>query len=75
MDFIPAKFFKKLTGSNGIWEIRIKGRNNIYRIFSFFFLENSLVLTHGYIKKTQKTDPKEIKKSEKYKNDFLKRRS
>jgi phage-related protein len=73
MNLIPARFFKKLTGSDGIWEIRVKGKDNIYRIFSFFFHGETLVLTHGYIKKTQKTDAREIKKAEKYKKDFLQR--
>jgi phage-related protein len=31
---IPKKFFKHLE--DGIYEIRIEYRNNIYRIFSFF---------------------------------------
>jgi phage-related protein len=71
---IPSKYLKKLINSDDIWEIRIKGKEKIFRVFSFFFYENSLVLTHGYTKKTDKTSKREIKKAEKCKKDFLKRK-
>jgi hypothetical protein len=31
LDNIPSLYFKKLTGSDGIWECRIKYGSNIYR--------------------------------------------
>ena len=73
LDNIPSLYFKKLTGSNGIWECRIKYGSNIYRIFFFILDNSSVVLTHGFIKKTQKTPASEIERAEKYKNDFIKR--
>ena len=73
MDNIPSLYFKKLTGSDGIWECRIKYGSNIYRVFCFMQGNSSVVLTHGFIKKTQKTPASEIEMAEKYKYDFIKR--
>ncbi|MHB1664463.1 MAG: type II toxin-antitoxin system RelE/ParE family toxin [bacterium] len=56
-----------------MWECRIKFGSNIYRIFCFMLDNSSVVLTHGFIKKTQKTPPSEIERAEKYKSDFIKR--
>jgi len=42
---------------------------NAYRIFSFWDKRNLIVLTHGIIKKSQKTPSKEIKLAEVYKKD------
>lgn len=70
-DKIPQQYFKKLSGSDGIWECRIRINTNIYRIFCFFAGNSVIVLTHGIVKKTQKIPIKEIKKEEKYKNDYL----
>ena len=58
---IPSKFFKHVD--NGIYEIRIKSGNNIYRIFSFFDEGKLVILLHGFTKKTQKLPRKEITKA------------
>lgn len=44
---------------NGIFELRIKIACNISRIFYFFHIGNKIILTNGFIKKTQK--PLEVK--------------
>ncbi len=45
-------------------------------VFFCFFAENSvIVLTHGFVKKSQKTPKSEIEKAETYRKDFLKRRT
>ena len=72
LDKVPAKFFKKLSGTK-LFEIRVEWQSNIYR-FPCFFHKNSLViLTHGFQKKKQKTPAKELEKARKYKDDFLRR--
>ncbi len=73
-DILPSNYFKKLTGSDEIWECRIKLGSNIYRVFCFFFKSRVVILTHGIQKKTQKTPKGEIKKAEKYRQDYLSRR-
>lgn len=41
----------------------------------FIIADNSVVvLTHGFIKKSQKTPKSEIERAESYRKDFLKRR-
>ena len=59
--------------SNGIFELRAKIGTNISRVLYFFFVGDMAVLTNGFIKKSQKTPIKDIDKSKKYKDDFLKR--
>lgn len=49
---------KKLTGTP-LWEIRVLGDDNI-RIMYATILTNSILLLHGFIKKSQKTPQKEI---------------
>ena len=73
MDIVPASYFKKLVGTEDIWECRIQFGSNAYRIFCFF-MNNSVVLTHGFVKKSQKTPAGEIERAEAYRRDFLKRR-
>jgi phage-related protein len=73
MDRVPASYFKKLAGTEDIWECRIQSGSNAYRIFCFFF-DNSVVLTHGFVKKSQKTPAREIERAEVYRRDFFKRR-
>tara|TARA_A100001037_G_scaffold216134_1_gene194039 strand:- start:89 stop:451 length:363 start_codon:yes stop_codon:yes gene_type:complete len=73
VDRVPSKYLKKLVGSDNIWECRIPTSSGTYRIFSFFFQGDRLVVTHGYSKKTQKTDPREIRRAERYRLDYLRR--
>lgn len=49
---------KKLSGTP-LWEIRILGKDNI-RILYIAYRKETILLIHGFIKKTQKTNPKEI---------------
>lgn len=74
LDALPAVFFKKLAGSDDIWEVRISCGSDSYRIFCFFSGNAVVVLTHGLVKKTQKTPAREIERAETYKHDYLSRR-
>lgn len=75
LDAVPSSYFKKLAGTKEIWECRIQFASNAYRIFCFFVDNSVVVLTHGLIKKSQKTPKSEIEKAEAYRRDFLKRRT
>ena len=74
LDIVPSSYFKKLVGTDEIWECRIQSGSNAYRIFCFFIGNSVVVLTHGLIKKSQKTPKQEIEKAQTYRKDFLKRR-
>ena len=65
--------FKKLENSDGIWEFRTLFRKIAYRLFAFWDTEQNtlIVATHGIIKKTQKTPPKEITKAEEIKRKYF----
>jgi len=70
-DRIPEKFFKHLTGSDGIFEVRVEVGSDIFRVFSFFDKGKIVVLVNGFQKKTQKTPKSEIKIAEKLKKEYL----
>jgi phage-related protein len=58
---------------DGIFELRAVQGSNISRALFFFFIEGRIVITHGFIKKTQKTPRAQIELAKKYRDDFLKR--
>lgn len=57
----------------GIFELRIKSGNDIARVLYFFYYEQKIIITNGFIKKRQKTPRKEIETAKKYKKDYLSR--
>ena len=69
---VPEKFLKHLTDTDGLYEIRIEAKSNIYRIFCCFDKGKLIVLFNAYQKKTQRTDKKEIRKAQKLKNEYFK---
>jgi len=71
VDRIPTKFFQYLTGTDGLYEIRIEFEGNIYRIFSFFDRGNIVVLVNSFQKKSQKTPKKEINKALRIKKEYF----
>ena len=76
-DQIPSKFFQHMSGTDGLFEIRIEYQSNIYRIFCCFDEGKLLILFNGFQKKSQKTPKKEIEKALRIKNEYfdLKRNS
>ena len=70
-DRIPEKFFKHITGTEGIFEVRVEVGSDIFRVFSFFDKGNLVVLVNGFKKKTQKTPKSEIKLAERLKKEYL----
>ena len=74
LDRVPSQYFKKLTGSEDIWECRARTKSKAMRIFGFFADGGTLMLPHGYAKKSQKTEAREIKLAEKYRKDYLTRK-
>ena len=60
-----------MTGSSGLFEIRVEAGSNIYRVFSFFDEGKLIVLVNGFIKKTRKTPKSEIELAEKLKKQYF----
>ncbi len=71
---VPKQYFKKLINTDNIWEVRVISSSNIFRLLGFFDGNNLVILTNGFVKKTQKTPKKEIKLAEKRKKDYLERK-
>ena len=68
---IPAKNFRFIVGSDGIYEIRVQLGNNIFRVFCFFDEGKLVILLSGFVKKTQKTPPGEIERAERLKKEYF----
>lgn len=64
--------FSKAMG-DGIFELRIQQGGDAARIFYFFFVGSKVVLTNGFIKKTQKTPATELDRAKRYKTDYERR--
>lgn len=58
---------------DGIFELRGKVGSDISRVLYFFYYNKKIILTNGFIKKTQKTPKTEIDKAKKYRSDYLER--
>ena len=65
-------YYKELE--DGIFELRAKSGSNISRVLYFFIVGKKVVLTNGFIKKTQKTPNNEILKAKRYRADYLNRK-
>ena len=58
---------------DGIFELRCTQGNNISRVLYFFYIDKQIVVTNGFIKKTQKTPRKEIELAKSRRSDWLRR--
>lgn len=56
---------------DGIFELRCKQSSNISRALFFFFLGGKIIITNGFIKKTTKTPPKEIRLAKERRADYI----
>ena len=61
------------TLDDGIMELRAVVGTNISRVLYFFVVGQKVILTNGFIKKTQKTPKKEITLAKKYREDYIER--
>jgi phage-related protein len=71
---VPKKFFDHMTGTDGIYEIRVEMGSNIYRIISCFDKGNIVVLFNGFQKRRKKQPKQEIELAEKLKKEYFEQR-
>lgn len=64
--------YSKSLGDD-IFEIRAKIGTDITRVLYFFYYEGRIILTNGFVKKSQETPQNEIKKAKQYRKEFLER--
>lgn len=69
---IDKDLFKKLAETE-IWELRTLFNGVYYRLFAFWDTEKAalVVVTHGIVKKTQKTPNKEIERAERIRTEYF----
>ena len=67
---IPVKFFKKISGKDNLFEIRVESNSNIYRTFCCLDGKSVVILFNSFQKKTRKTPPNQIKRAEKLQNEY-----
>ena len=75
LDFVPKQYFKKLTNTNDIWEIRATIGSNTFRLRCFLDGKDVIVATNGFVKKTNKVPRQEIKLAEERKEIYFKRKN
>ncbi len=75
LESIPETYFKKLSGTKGIWECRIKFGSNSYRILCFNVDKTTIMLTNGFIKKTNRIPKVEIERAESFREEFNRRKN
>ena len=75
LPMVPRQYFKKLEGTDELWEVRAEFGGDAFRLLGFWDAGRLVVLTNGFAKKTQKTPAREIELAEQRKRDYLNRKS
>ena len=68
----PKGDFTKPLG-DGIFEVRAQNKTDITRIMFFFDKDRKIVLTNGFVKKTQRMPASELETAKKYRADYFAR--
>lgn len=58
---------------DGIFELRAKVGSDISRVLYFFIVGRKVILTNGFVKKTNKTPAAEKEKAKRYRAEYLSR--
>ena len=58
---------------DGIFEVRGRVGTDITRVLYFFYYGKKIIITNGFVKKTQETPKREIKLAKTYRKDYLER--
>lgn len=67
---LPRPFADVVRGK--IRELRMRFGSNYYR-FLYFFFGRKIIITHGFLKKTDKIPPGEISRAHRMMQDYLQR--
>ena len=71
---VPRQYFKKLEGTDDLWEVRAEFGGDALRLLGFWDEGRLIILTNGFAKKTQKAPEREIALAEQRKGDHLNRK-
>ena len=75
LNTVPRSYFRKLGGTDDIWEIRVDIARDTFRLLSFFDGSNLVIVDHAFAKKTRKTPRSDIRLAEKRRQDYFMRKS
>jgi phage-related protein len=71
LERVPEQYFKKLPGTEDLWEIRAQHGGDAFRLLGFLDGPALVVLVSGFAKKSQKTPAREIARAEERRRDYL----
>jgi len=70
----PIQYLKKLSGTSGLWEVRVAFAGDSFRLLGFFDGPALLVLTSGFAKKSARVPAHQIAVAESRMRDYLRRK-
>ena len=73
VESVSTKFYKQLSNSDGIIEVRAQIGKNNFRLLGFEHRDTFVILTNGFKKKDQKVPRSEILLAQQRKNEYLSR--
>ena len=71
LDLVSTKYYKQLSNTDGIIEIRVQIGKNHFRLLGFQHKKVFVVLTNGFIKKDQKVPKSEIELAKSRRKEYL----
>lgn len=71
MENVSTKYYKQLTNTEDIVEVRAQVGKNHFRLLGFEHDGNFVVLTNGFKKKDQKVSKKDIELAQRRKKEYL----
>ncbi len=71
---VPLQYFKKLHGTDGLWEVRAEVRRDAFRLLGFFDGPVLVVLVSGFAKKTEQIPRMEIATAHSRRQEYFRRK-
>lgn len=71
LEYVSTKYYKQLSNTDGIVEIRVQIAKNHFRLLGFEHNGKFIVLTNGFKKKDQKVPKSEIDLAQQRKKEYL----
>ena len=75
LPIVPKQYFKKLGGTDDLWEVRAEFGGDAFRLLGFWDAGRLIILTNGFAKKTRKTPEREMALAAQRKRDYLNRKA
>ena len=75
LPLVPKQYFKKLEGTDDLWEVRAEFGGDAFRLLGFWDAGRLIILTNGFAKKTQKTPERELALAAQRERDHLNRKT